>query len=210
MRATAEAVEGSKVRLSVEVDEAEIDAALDETVRKLAKEVRVPGFRPGKVPRQVLEARMGGSASLRGEALREALPDFYAQAVAETELDPIAPPDIDITAGEESGAVAFDALVQVRPTVAIPGYAGLRGDRARAHGHRRARSTPRSTGCVRTTASWSRSTARPIDKDNVTIDIHGKTGPGEEVLGADDFLYEVGSGSVVAELDEQLRGRQGG
>jgi len=125
MRATAEAVEGSKVRLSVQVDESEVDRALEQTVRKLSREVRVPGFRPGKVPRQVLEARMGGSGSLRTEALREALPEFYARAVAETEVDPIAAPDIDITSGEESGAVAFDAVVQVRPTVAIPGYAGL-------------------------------------------------------------------------------------
>src|SRR5580700_4983370 len=125
MRATTEAVEGSKVRLSVEVDEAEFERALNDTVRKLSKEMRVPGFRPGKVPRQVLEARMGGAGSLRSEALREALPEFYARAIAETEVDPIAPPDIDITAGEESGGIEFDAVVQVRPSVAIPGYAGL-------------------------------------------------------------------------------------
>src|SRR5579875_591829 len=125
MRATAEALEGSKVRLSVEVDESEFDRAVEQTFRKLAREVRVPGFRPGKVPRRVLEARLGGPGALRSEALRDALPDFYARAVVETEVDPIAPPEIEITAGEESGAVTFDALVQVRPTVAIPGYAGL-------------------------------------------------------------------------------------
>src|SRR5580698_10403263 len=103
MRATAEPMEGNLVRLSVEVDEPEFDRALGETVR-------VPGFRPGKVPRQVLEARMGGAGALRAEALREALPDFYAQAVVDTELDPIAQPEIDITGGEQSGAVSFDAV----------------------------------------------------------------------------------------------------
>ncbi len=68
---------------------------------------------------------MGGATALRGEALREALPDFYARAVTDTEVDPIDQPEIDITSGDESGAVSFDAVVLVRPTVAIPGYQGL-------------------------------------------------------------------------------------
>ena len=100
MRATAEAVEGSKVRLSVQVDESEVDDALEQTVRKLSREVRVPGIpaRQGAAPgARGPNGRM--RASLRSEALREALPEFYARAVAETEVDPIAPPDIDITAG---------------------------------------------------------------------------------------------------------------
>src|ERR1700733_6379008 len=125
-RATAAPEEGNKVRLSVESDEAEIDKALGEVMRRLSRDVRVPGFRPGKVPRRVIEARMGGASALRGEALREALPDFYARAVTDTEVDPIDQPDIDITSGDESGAVSFDAVVLVRPTVSIPGYQGLK------------------------------------------------------------------------------------
>ncbi len=209
MRASAEAVEGSKVRLSVQVEESEMDHALEQTVRKLSREIRVPGFRPGKVPRQVLEARLGGSGSLRSEALREALPEFYARAVAETELDPIAPPNIDITAGEESGALEFDALVQVRPTVAIPGYAGLQAtvpslavpdadvdaqvDRLREND-----------------GELVEVTRKARDKDNVTINLHAKSSGGEEVVAADDFLYEVGTGSVADELDNQLRGSKAG
>jgi trigger factor len=209
MRATAEALEGSKVRLSVQLDESEVDRALEQTVRKLSREVRVPGFRPGKVPRRVLEARLGGSANLRSEALREALPDFYARAVVETELDPIAPPEIDITSGEESGAVEFDALVQVRPTVAIPGYANLQV------------TVPSlAVADEDVTAQLDRlrendgelvSVSRPArDKDNVTINLHAKSMAGEEVVSADDFLYEVGRGSVAPELDEQLRGAKAG
>ena len=209
MRATAEAVEGSKVRLSVQVDESEVDRALEQTVRKLSREVRVPGFRPGKVPRQVLEARMGGSGSLRTEALREAMPEFYARAVAETEVDPIAPPDIDITSGEESGAVAFDALVQVRPTVAIPGYAGLQvtvpslqvADQEVDAQVDRLRESDGELVEV---------TRKAKDKDNLTINLHAKSGAGEEVVAADDFLYEIGSGTVAPELDDQLRGAKAG
>ncbi|HEV3367819.1 MAG TPA: trigger factor family protein, partial [Acidimicrobiales bacterium] len=97
MRATAEPLEGNLVRLSVEIDEPEFETALGDVVKSLAKEIRVPGFRPGKVPRKVLEARMGGAGALRSEALRESLPDFYARAVVDAEVDPIAAPEIDIT-----------------------------------------------------------------------------------------------------------------
>src|SRR3974377_1563151 len=108
MRATAEPLEGKLVRLSVEIDEPRFDPALGDGGHTLARHVRVPGFRPGKVPRKVLEARMGGAGALRAEALRESLPDFYARAVVDTELDPIAQPEIDITAGGDGGAVSFD------------------------------------------------------------------------------------------------------
>src|SRR4030081_3392227 len=106
MRATAAPEEGNKVRLSVEIDEAEIDKALDEVMNRLARGVRVPGFRPGKVPRRVIEARMGGAAAVRGEALREALPDFYAKAVTDPDVDPIATPKIYIASVNDSGTVA--------------------------------------------------------------------------------------------------------
>jgi len=214
MRATAAPEEGNKVRLSVEVDEAEIDEALDGVMKRLAREVRVPGFRPGKVPRRVLEARMGGASALRGEALREALPDFYARAVSDTEVDPIDQPEIDITSGDESGAVSFDAVVVVRPTVAIPGYQGLvvtlpdlevTEDEVTAQIDR-----------LRATSGELVEVARPAqDGDQLTIDIHGRRsdapGDGDDGdLDAEDFLYEVGSGTVVPELDDQLRGAKTG
>lgn len=197
------------MRLSVQVEESEFDRAVDQTVRKLAKEVRVPGFRPGKVPRRVLEARLGGPGSLRSEALREALPEFYARAVAETELDPIAPPEFDITAGQESGAVEFDALVQVRPTVAIPGYAGLAVTVPALEVQDE--DVDRQVDRLRENDGELIEVARGVrDKDNATINLHAKSDRGEEVVGVDDFLYEVGSGSVVPELDEQLRGAKQG
>lgn len=62
----------------------------------------------------------------RQEALRESLPDYYAEALRQTEVDAIAQPEIDITAGQRQGPVAFDAVVQVRPEVSIAGYNGLK------------------------------------------------------------------------------------
>ncbi len=214
MRATAAPEEGNKVRLSVEIDEAEIDRALEEVVRRLAREVRVPGFRPGKVPRRVIEARMGGPAALRGEAIREALPDFYAQAVSDTDLDPIDRPDIDITSGGESGTVAFDAVVLVRPSVAIPGFQGLEVTIPSLD------VTDEEVGeqldRLRATSGELVEVGRPArDRDQVTVDLHGtRSGAtGDDAsrdLDATDFLYEVGSGGVAPELDEHLRGARPG
>ena len=86
MKSTVEPLEGNKVKLSVEVDEGEFEQAVDATLRKLAREARIPGFRPGKAPKRLLEARMGKGA-VRQEALRESLPDFYAQALREADVD---------------------------------------------------------------------------------------------------------------------------
>jgi trigger factor len=209
MRASTEPLEGNLVRLSVEIDEPEFDRALVGVVKTLASQIRVPGFRPGKVPRKVLEARMGGAGALRAEALREALPDFYAQAVVDSEIDPIASPEIDITAGEDSGAVRFDAVVQVRPVVSIPGYDGLSvtlpgllvSDE----------DVDGQVNRLRENDAELESVGRPaIDGDLVTIDLHGNDESGAEVIGIDDYLYEVGSATITPELDVELRGAKSG
>ena len=125
MKSVVEPLEGNKVKLSVEVDEGEFEKDIDAAFRRIAKEVRLPGFRPGKAPRRILEAKLGKDVG-RDEALREALPTYYYQAVKDHDVDVIAAPEIDITAGKEEGAVAFDAVVEVRPSVLVPGYASLR------------------------------------------------------------------------------------
>ena len=87
--------------------------------------MRIPGFRPGKAPRRILEAKLGTSVA-REEAVREALPGYYLNALRETDVDAIAPPEIDITSGKEEGPLAFDAVVEVRPRITVPGYDGLK------------------------------------------------------------------------------------
>src|SRR5579875_3956543 len=123
MRATAEPVDARRVRLTVEVDAAEVDEALDATVRRLARQLRVPGFRPGKVPRQVLEARMGGPAALRRQAISDALPDLYARAVSDTELDPIAAPEIDVTSGGEDDGPVDRKSTRLNSSHTVSSYA---------------------------------------------------------------------------------------
>ncbi|MDQ1374687.1 MAG: trigger factor [Actinomycetota bacterium] len=207
MKSTVEALEGNKVKLSVEVDEQEFEKALDAAFRKIAREVRIPGFRPGKAPRRIIEARIGAEAA-RQEALRDALPDYYAKALQESDIDPIAPPEIDITSGEESGPVAFDAVVEVMPQVNVAGYQNLQvtvpgleppDEEVDAQVDR-----------LRRNDAQLNPVSRPArDEDHVTID--RKIYRHDETLQqADDELYEVGSGAMVPELDEQLRGAKVG
>ena len=218
MQSTLEPLEGNKVKLSVEVGAAELDQAVDAAAKKLAREVRMPGFRPGKVPRRVLEARMGAGA-LRQEALRESLPEFYASAVRENEVDVIAAPEIDITEGQEAGDLKFDAVVEIRPTVAIPGYEGLQItiERPVASDEEVQRQIDRLRGNDATLEDVSRPA---LDGDVLTIDlgmtpmaVEGAQTPegAAEPSNLTDVSYTVGSEEFgVAELDVQLRGAKAG
>lgn len=210
MHSTVEALEGNKVKLSVEVDVDEFDKAVDAAFRKLAGQVNVRGFRRGKVPRRVLEAHLGGTAAARQQALQDTLPDYYAEAVRTHEVDVIAQPDIDITSGAEDGPVAFDAVVEVRPEIEVEGYDSLQV------------TIPAPTASdadvderierLRTQHADFEAADRPAaDGDQVLVDISGSQ-DGEEVEGlvAEDYLYEVGSGAVVPEIDENLRGAKAG
>src|SRR6202011_6098260 len=125
METSVEPLEGNKIRLHVAVPADEFEQAIDSAFRKLARQVKIPGFRPGKAPRRILEVRLGTEVA-REQALQDALPDYYASAGETEGLDTIAPPEIDITAGGETGPVEFDAVVEVRPIVELTGYEGLR------------------------------------------------------------------------------------
>ena len=126
MRATSEVLDDNKVRIAVEVDEHEVEEVVQHTARTLAREVRIPGFRPGRAPRQVVEARIGGAKALRTEALKETLPDYYARAVSATEVEPLGSPELNVTKGEDEGSIEFDAVVEVRPSLHVTGYGALR------------------------------------------------------------------------------------
>ncbi|CAN5237081.1 trigger factor [soil metagenome] len=205
MKSSLEPVEGNKVKLSVEVDGTEFEPEVDAAFKRIAREVRIPGFRPGKAPRQLLEARIGTEAA-RGDALEHAVPQYFAEAAEEHDVDAIAPPEIDITAGREEGDVAFDAVVEVRPVVQVGGYDSLRV----------AIDSPEVSDAdvdqridrLREGFAQLETVERPaLHGDHVTIDVVGsQDGEAMDGLTADDYLYEVGSGSVVAELDEQLTG----
>ena len=209
MKTSVEPIEGNKVKVSVEVDEQEFDKAIDAAFKKLSREVRIPGFRPGKAPRRVLEARIGPEVG-RGQALQDSIPEFYARAVTENEVDVIAAPELEITEGEESGPVAFEAVVEVRPVVQVPGYGSLRVtiESIAPDEEQVAEQVQR----LRTQFGELTEVDRPaVEGDFVTIDIAGSQ-DGEPIaqLTAEDYLYEVGSGGILPEVDEHLVGATSG
>jgi trigger factor len=209
MRSTVAPLEGNKVKVSVEVEAGEFEQAVDAAFKKIAKEVRLPGFRPGKAPRKVLEARFGTQAG-REQALQDALPEYYSAAVIEHDVDVIAPPEIDITGGQESGDVVFDAVVEVRPTVEVPGYGGLSVtiDRPAVDEDALQAQIDRMRELDSTLVEVDRAI---VEGDTVTIDVAGtlddEPQPG---LTADDYSYTVGSGAITPEVDEQLVGAKAG
>ncbi len=209
MDAVVEPLEGNKVKLTIRVDEQEFEKDIDAAFRKIAREVRIPGFRPGKAPRRILEARLGKETG-RSEALREALPGYYVEALRQHEVDAVAPPEIDITAGQDAGPVSFDAVVEVRPQLHLAGYGGLRVEVP----------NPEVTDAeidaqvdrLRSNFGELVEVSRPARKgDHLTIDLHGAR-LGEPVPGltTDDFLYELGSATVLPELDVKLDGARVG
>ena len=109
----------------MEVEEDEFDRDIDRAFKTIAREVRLPGFRNGKAPRRVLEARIGIGPA-REQALRDSIPQYLAKAVREHDVDIIATPQIEITGGQEEGPVEFDATIEIRPEITVPGYGGLR------------------------------------------------------------------------------------
>ena len=209
MKTTCEPLEGNKVKLSVLVDETDFARDIDAAFAKIAKEVRLPGFRAGKAPRKVLEARIGIAAA-REQALRDAVPQYLGLAVREHNVDIIATPEIEIIDGQETGPVSFDATCQIRPIITLPGYGGLRVEVP-------AIDIPdEEVEEVLTTERRRLGTLTTIDRaategDFVVVDLMG-TRDGEPVVGlaVDEWSYEIGKKWVAPSFDAELIGKSAG
>ena len=205
MNSSLQEVEGNKVKLSITIDESEFDRDIDRAFRKIAKEVRLPGFRAGKVPRRVLEARIG-LAPAREQALNDSIPQYLAKAVREHDVDVIDTSEVEITSGREEGPVVVDATLEVRPEITIPGYGGLRVELP-------AIAVSDDEVDAEVSSELKRfGTLNDIDRpaavgDYVVVDLAG-TRDGEPVpgLNAEDWSYEIGQGWVSDDFDEQLVG----
>ena len=195
------------VKLSVVVDEAEFDRDIDQAFRKIGREASLPGFRAGKVPRKVLEARIGLAAA-RDEALRDAVPAYLAQAVREHDVDLIATPEVEITGGAEEGPVSFDAVCEVRPVITVPGYGGLRVELPSPSAAEQ--EIDEAVDAERRRQGSLVDVSRPVQSgDHVTLTLSG-TRDGEPVpgLNTEDWLYEVGKGWVAEGFDDHLVGAE--
>jgi trigger factor len=208
---TAEAtpLEENRVRLDVAVPEDEVRRQMDRAVRQLGREVRVPGFRPGKAPAEVIVQRVGRDAIVQ-EMLKSALGDWYSEAVAETGVVPIDDPELDLEEVPEEGDLTFKATVQVRPTATLGAYTGLEVGRAEAEIPEGA--LEEQLEALRERAARQSPVDRPAPPgDFLVIDFDGEVnGKRLRNASARDYLVELGGGRLVADFDSRLAGLSAG
>lgn len=206
---TAERLDGDRVKLRVEVPEAALRPAVDRVYRRWANEIKVPGFRKGKVPRQLIDARVGPEV-VREEALRDALPDLYMEALKTEDLEAIAPPDIEVVEYEQGAPLVFEATVDVRPDVVLPDLGTLNVDApiADVTEDDLAEQLDRLRDRFADLETVARDGRRG---DFVLIDLKGyRHDQPVEGASAPDLLYEVGSHTGPPKLDEELEGTRPG
>ena len=195
-----------KVKLSVVIENEEFDREVGEALKRMSKNIKLPGFRPGKIPRKVIEARLGPAAG-RQDALEQSLPTYYGRAVIENEVDAIGPPEIEITS---DGPVTFEAIVPIRPKPSISGHGSLEIEVPSPEITEEEFQTQLDS--MRKHLATLEEAEKPAEVgDLVTIDIEGKQN-GEAVSGlsATEYLYEVGSATILPEVDEYLIGSSKG
>ena len=209
MKSTVEQLSPTRVRINVEVPFTELQPDFDRAYKELAKQVRLPGFRPGKAPAKLLEARVGREAML-DQVVNEALPSRYGQAVTESDVRPLGQPDIQVTKKEYGQELVFTAEVDVRPEITLPDLSSLKitvdpikvGDEdvdAELQSLRARFGT--LTGVERPAATG----------DFVSIDLSANI-DGEDVPEASTkgLSHEVGSGQLVDGLDDAIVGLSAG
>jgi trigger factor len=125
VKSTVEQLSPTRVRINVEVPFAELEPEFDRAYKELAKQVRLPGFRPGKAPAKLLEARYGRETML-DQVVNEALPSRYGQAVTDSDVRPLGQPDIEVTKKEYGQELVFTAEVDVRPEITLPDLSALK------------------------------------------------------------------------------------
>jgi trigger factor len=209
VKSAVETLNPTRVRLSIEVPFEELKDSLDAAYKKINQQVTVKGFRKGKIPARVIDQRFGRGAVLE-EAVNDALPKFYTEAVNEAEIDVLGQPEVDITELKDGETLNFTAEVDVRPAIEIPDYSGIEvevdavevsdDDVDKAVTELRERFA--STSPVERAAE---------DGDVITIDLEAKVeGEVLEDGVASGVSYTIGSGELLDGIDDAVKGLEAG
>jgi trigger factor len=210
VKSAVETLNPTRVKLSVEVPFEELRPSLDAAYRTIGSQIQVPGFRKGKVPARIIDQRVGRGAVLE-EAVNEALPKFYSDAVEEAKIRPLGQPEVEITEAPDptsGGDLKFSVEVDVRPEVTLPDYSSLavqvddvQVDEADVESEITA---------LRQRFGTLVGVERPAAHgDFVSIDLSAEIG-GEQIDAVTGVSYEIGSGNMLDGLDEALIGMSAG
>jgi trigger factor len=209
MHTTVESTDKHTVRLTIEVPIDELEKDMQKAYRSIANQIKIPGFRKGKVPKQIIDAQVGRDVVVE-EFISESVPQYYRRALSDEELAPIADPEIDLEPFEDGKPLVFTATVEVRPRLDLTegDYRGLKVTK------------PSSEVSSEEVGEWIERlrerfaelepVQRPVQaQDFVTVDIRATEG-GAEALSRPDYVYSVSSGEFGPALDEQLLGKRSG
>ena len=209
MQSSVETLSPTRVKLTVEAGFDELKPELDKAYRSIGAQVKVQGFRPGKVPPRILDQRVGRGVVLE-EAVNEAIPRLYGEAVEQIELKPVGRPDVEVTELADNDKLSFTAEVDVRPAFDIPAYDSLSivVDDVVVTDEE---IDEQLTGLRERFASLT-----PVERaagtgDFLTLDLVA-TLDGDEVPGgtAQGLSYEIGSGALLEGIDEAVLGASAG
>ena len=209
MKSAVENLSPTRVKLTVEVSAADLKPRLDAAYATIGAQVQVPGFRKGKVPQRIIDQRFGRGTVVQ-EAVNEALPELYGQAVAEHDLTPLGQPEVNLTELplQDGQDLKFEAEVDVVPAFELPDFSGIEVQVDPA-------TVDEDDVQTRLDALRARfGTLKPIKRkaktgDHLTIDLSA-TIEGEEVDSVTGVSYEIGSGTMLEGLDKALRGTKTG
>ena len=211
MKTAVEKLNPTLAKIEVEVPFAEFKPYLDRTYKNLSGQISVPGFRKGKLPKQLIEQRAGFDYIVEA-SLNDALNDYYAQALGENELSPLAQPELDVqsqpSTENREADLKLTITVTVRPEIELPNYEGLEIEVDEVEVT--AEDEVQALDALRERFGTLKTVERPAaDKDFVTIDIAAEI-DGEQVDAANDLSYQIGSGTMLDGIDEALTGLSAG
>lgn len=209
VKSAVETLNPTRVKLTVEVPFEELKPSLDAAYATIGSQIQVPGFRKGKVPSRIIDQRVGRGAVLQ-EAVNEALPQFYGQAVEDNKVRPIGQPEVDVTEvpAKDGEDLKFTVEVDVRPEVTLPDYSAItvEVDEATASDEdvqERMTSLQERFGTLK-------GVERAVETgDFVSVDLDAKIGD-EEIDSVKGVSYEVGSANMLDGMDEALVGMAAG
>jgi trigger factor len=209
VKSTVEHLSPTRVKINVEVSFDELKPDFDRAYKKIAQQVRIPGFRPGKAPARILEQRLGRGAVL-DEVVSEAVPAKYVEFVTSGEVHPLGRPEIEVTKIEDGDHLVFTAEVDVRPEIEMPAFGELAVsvDDAEVTD---AEVSEQLDG-LRSRFGTLTGVDRPAQQDDfVALDLSA-TVDGEEVeeLATTGLSYQIGSGQLIEGIDDALVGASSG
>jgi trigger factor len=209
VKTDVEELSPTRVRLTIEVPFEELKPNLDRAYREVARQVRIPGFRPGRVPPRVIDARVGRGAVLE-QAVNDAVPQLYGKALEEHDVFALGQPEVEVTKLDDGKELAFTAEVDVRPKFDIPDIEGMPVTVENAE------VTPDQVeeyiGALRERFASLKGTDKPVaEGDFVSIDLSAEVdGKAVEDAQANGISYEVGTGTLLDGLDGALTGMSAG